>query len=152
MGNKDIISRLQATGLVVMICDDKLVIKHDPKNKIKNKGMTLLTDNRTEIKKILQVGELKKKRPYIDENYRRGKGKKGCLVIPTDCAPRYKYWLPPLECIVVESEDWYEKRHNKEAKVQKWKPLSILQIMQELGAAEYLVDLYCTNKTIKSDE
>ena len=152
MENKDTISRLQTAGLVIMIRDDQLVIKHDPKNKITEKVMTLLTDDRAEIKAILQASELKKKRPYIDGNYHRGKGKKGCLVIPTNCAPRYKYWLPPFECIVVEGEDWYEKRHNKEEKDQKWKPLSLLQIMQELEAPEDLVDLYCKKKTIENNE
>ncbi len=125
MENKDIISQLQTAGLVIMLHDDQLVIKRDPEKKITKTIMPLLTGKRAEIKEILQASELKKKRQYIDENYNRGRGKNGCLVIPENCAFRYKYWLPPFACIVIASENWYEKRNNEEEKDQKWEPLSI---------------------------
>jgi len=146
MKQTDIFAELQAVGLTLTLLGDQLIIKHDfnPGHEQTKKMLALLTNKREEIKAILLgcAQEMEQNLPYIDEEYNRGGGKKGCLVIPADCPTRYRHWIAPFTCLFVESDDWYEKGTAMKEK-SKWKPLSISQTIQELGSSKELIELYC---------
>lgn len=155
MKQTDILAELQAAGLVLALLDDQLVIKRETVEKVTQKTLALLTDKRKEVKAILQAQEkdCKQKKPFIDKNYHRGQEEKGCLVIPSGCAARYQYWMPSFSCIPVNTDDWYgqyQKLPDKEKKKLQWKPMSIRQILLELGASAKLVNLYCKKKIEKN--
>jgi len=157
MKAEDVYAELQQKGVVLELLNDQLIAACDSLSKVPRNIITLLTSQRTEIKVLLQAREreLEAKSPSIDEDYCRGRGKIGCLVIPSGCALRYRYWLPSFSYIPIESDDWherYQKIPTEERLKLQWRPLTLREILEELNASAELIGLYCKKKHKKDQE
>lgn len=141
-----IFSKLQMAGAFLLLVDGQLAVKESSIVGMTETMLATLTSNREQIKVLLLERELLDTKPYIDDSYNMGNGVKGCLVIPTDCAPRYKNWQPGFSCILVESDDWLKTSKNlKESEKLKWKPMHLSTILKELEATEDLTKRYYPN-------
>jgi len=141
-----IFSKLQAAGVFMLLADGQLAVKESSIVGVTETMLATLTSNREPIKLLLQEKELTDIKPFIDAESNMGNGDKGCLVIPTDCAPRYKNWKPGFTCILVESDDWLKTSKTlKESDKLKWKPMKLASILKELGATEELTKRYWPN-------
>lgn len=144
MDTEAIFLELQASGLFLLLVDGQLAVKEESIKGVPETALALLTANREQIKLLFLEQERQDIKPYIDEQYDMGRGGKGCLVIPMNCAERYKYWKPSFACVPVEICDWLNCSQTLKKKENlKWKPLTLRHIFQELGASEELMKRYC---------
>src|SRR5665647_2174580 len=86
--------KLQAAGAFLLLVNGQLAVKEDSITGVPVKVLGMLTENRDQLQVLLLERELLDTKPHIDEQSDMGQGGKGCLVIPTDCAPRYKIGYP----------------------------------------------------------
>ena len=141
-----IFSKLQMAGAVLLLVDGQLAVKEASIVGMTETMLATLTSNREPIKLLLYEKEQSDIKPYIDAEFNLGSGAKGCLIIPTDCAPRYKNWQPGFSCILVESDDWLKTSKSlKESEKLKWKPMGLASILKELEATEDLTKRYFPN-------
>ena len=141
-----IFSKLQMAGAVLLLVDGQLAVKEASIVGMTETMLATLTSNREPIKLLLQEKEQSDIKPYIDAEFNLGSGVKGCLVIPTDCAARYKNWQPGFSCILVESDDWLKTSKSlKDSEKLKWKPMKLAAILKELEATEELTKRYFPN-------
>ena len=143
MDTEAIFLKLQAAGVFLLFVDGQLAVKEECIKGVPETALAMLTASRDQIKLLFLKQEMHDVKPYIDEHYNMGQGGKGCLVIPMNCAERYKYWRPGFSCIPVESDDWLRiNKTLKEGDKLKWKPLTLFRILTELGASEELMKRY----------
>jgi hypothetical protein len=143
---------LRKAKLIPMIVDGQLAIAEESLKGSPVDLITKLTQYRQEIKSLLVQKEENGVKPYIDEDYNLGLAGKGCLVVPPNCKNRYKYWDVKTTYILLESANWLEryKKNDHTLKI-KWEPLSLLQILIELGASEEFFDRYSKGNVVSEE-
>lgn len=145
MDTEKLFLEIQASCVFLLLVDGQLAVKEESIKEAPEKVLAKLTASRQQIKLFLLEQERHEIRPYIDEHYYMGQGGKGCLVIPMNCAERYKYWKPSFLCALIESYDWLNASQAlKEKDKLKWEPLTLAQILKELNASEELTKRYCS--------
>jgi hypothetical protein len=143
MNIKNFMIELRTAHLLPMIVEGQLAMEEESLKAAPVDLISTLTQHRLEIKSLLIQNEENGATPHIDENYDMGVQGKGCLVVPANCKNRYKYWRIKTSFVLLESDDWLEryKKNDNTVKI-KWEPMSLVEILQELGVSEEFMGRY----------
>ena len=140
---------LRKAGLIPMIVDGQLAIAEESLKGSPVDLIAKLTRLRQEIKSLLIQKEENAVHPYIDTEYEMGMQGKGCLVVPANCKNRYQYWRNKTTFVLLESDDWLERYMKNDGSLKiKWEPLSLLQILIELGVSEEVTEKYIQGSSL----
>lgn len=135
MHNTEIKTALERNGIELKLVDDKLAVCIHS-GKMNSYMLKLLPGCQDELIWLLKLEEsLNPNKPYLTTPD-SGMPEK-ILLVPTDCHPKYRYWLPPIKCFVVAGEDWLTN-----PEVKEWRPYTIEEILRKLNAPKVMTAKY----------
>lgn len=126
---------LEREEMKLMLVGDQLAVQFNPE-KMDSYLLGMLPAYREELSWLLKLEEaLNPNKPYLSTS---DSGRSGeILLVPTGCHPKYRYWLPPIKCVVVDGDGWLTSPNVKE-----WRPCTVEEILRELNASEELIAQY----------